>query len=393
MSARFKIVVPLVLLAGVVHAQEFELDLSGEEKAPEVPTELRPTIGVISVKAADKEEVSASRARQFEAEFLKSLEQGERFQTIVSPSTAKVMLGAEYAAADACVDYACLEGVAKKLKVHRLVRLTVQKQGAGSLVTMYGWDPGFNEVLVVSQESGEKAEKSFLGVAGKSQAQKDKDFLKRMQGFIGQVQKTLSIANGKIIVDNAEPTAMVSVDGVEVGTGSLETIAQRGSRTVKVTAAGYSPFAQNVTIEPGKTVDVKVSLIALAIEPVVVQKPVEEPKSSIFAKPGLYLAVVGAIAVGTGIAFGQSAQAVKTKLEAGGDPVGVTRAEAKAAPTNAMLANVLVGAGSAAVVGGVTWIVLTLPPPPPKVQKTGTGEPTETTAPVPGAFLSVGGSF
>lgn len=385
----------LLLVASSALAQEFELDLSGgtEEKQPEVPAELRPTIGVLSVKAADKEEVSASRARQLEAELLKTLEQGEKFSTIVSPGTAKVMLGAEYAAADACVDYACFEGVAKKLKVHRLVRLTVQKQGAGSLVTMTGWDPGFNEVLVVSQESGEKAEKSFLGVAGKSQAQKDKEFIKKMQGFIGQVQKTLSIANGKIVVDNAEPTAAVLVDGVESGTGSVEIIAQRGNRTVKVTGQGYSPFAQSVTIEPGQTVEVKVSLVAIAIEPVKIEKPVEEAQGGIFTKPGLYLAVVGAIAVGAGIAFGQSAQGVKTKLEAGGDPVGVTRAEAKQAPANAMLANVLVGAGSAAVAGGVTWIVLTLPPPPPKVQKTGTGEPTETSAPVPGAFLSVGGSF
>jgi hypothetical protein len=85
---------------------------------------------------------------------------------------------------------------------------------------------------------------------------------------------------------------------------------------------------------------------------------------------------------------------VKTKLGAGGDPLGVTRTEAKAAPTNALLANILVGVGSAAVVGGVTWIIVTLPPPPPTVPvKTNPGEPTETTAPAPGAFLSFGGHF
>ncbi len=389
----FRRALPLVLIASFAAAQDFELDLS-EEKPAAVPTEFRPTLGVISVKAADKEDVSASRARQFEAELLKQLQQGDQFQTVVEPSAVKQQLGAEFAKAEACIDYACLEAVAKKLKVHRLVRLTVQKQGAGSLVTMYGWDPGFNEVLVVSQESGEKAEKAFLGVAGKSQAQKDRDFIKKLGPFLTQVQKTLSIPNGKIIVDNADPSAIVTVDSAEGGIGSLEIVAQRGTRTVKVTAAGYKPFEQTVTVESARSVEVKVSLVAIPIEVAVVEKPVEGPSRNVFTKPGLYVALVGAVAIGAGIALGQSAQAVKTKLEANQSPVELTRAQAKEAPTNAMLANIFVGAGAAAMAGGVTWIILTLPPPPPKVApKTGTGEPTESTPTPTGAFLSVGGSF
>jgi hypothetical protein len=174
----------------------------------------------------------------------------------------------------------------------------------------------------------------------------------------------------------------------------MEAIAQRGARTVKVTSQGYKPFEQTVTVEPGKSVDVKVQLVAIPLDPVVVQKPVEEPKGGIFTRPGLYVAIVGAAAVATGIALGQSAQSVKSKLEAGGDPVGVTRAEAKNAPTNAILANVLVAAGGAAVVGGVTWIILTPsgappPPPAPKIQV----EPTESTPAPTGAMIHFGGSF
>ena len=384
--------VPLLFLATSAFAQDFELDLS-EEKPPATPVEFRPNLGVLSVKAADGEEVSASRARQLEAEFLKQLGQGDQFQTVVEPSSARTTLGADFAKADSCTDYACFEAAAKKLKVHRIVRLTVQKHGVGSLVTMYGYDPGFNEVLVVSQESGEKAEKSFLGVAGKSQAQKDREFLKKIHPFLVQVQKTLSIPNGKIVIDN-DPSGVVFVDTVEQGMGSMEAIAQRGARTVKVTSQGYKPFEQTVTVEPGKSVDVKVQLVAIPLDPVVVQQPVEEPKGGIFTKPGLYIAIVGAAAVATGIAFGQSAQAVKNKLEAGGDPVAVNRADAKNAPTSAVLANVLVAAGGAAVVGGVTWIILTPsgappPPPAPKIQV----EPTETTPAPTGAMIHFGGSF
>lgn len=382
----------VVLLATSALAQDFELDLS-EEKPPATPVEFRPNLGVLSVKAADTEEVSASRARQLEAELLKQLGQGDQFQTVVEPSMARSTLGVDFAKADACTDYACLEAAAKKLKVHRLVRLTVQKHGAGSLVTMYGYDPGFNEVLVVSQESGEKAEKSFLGVAGKSQAQKDREFLKKIYPFLVQVQKTLSIPNGKIVIDN-DPSGLAFVDGVEQGMGSLEAIAQRGTRTVKVTSQGYKPFEQTVTVEPGKAVEVKVQLVAIPLDPVIVQKPVEEPKGGIFTKPGLYLAIVGAAAVATGIGLGQAAQGVKTKLESGTEIVPVTRAEAKNAPTNAILANVLVAAGGAALVGGVTWIILTPsgappPAPAPKIQT----EPTETTPTPTGAMIHFGGSF
>jgi len=384
---------PLILLATAAFAQDFEgLDLT--EEKPATPVEFRPTLGVLSVKAGDTEEVSASRARQLEAELLKQLGQGDLFQTVVEPSSARSQLGADFAKVDACTDYSCMEGAAKKLKVNRLVRLTVQKHGVGSLVTMYGYDPGFNEVLVVAQESGEKAEKSFLGVAGKSQTQKDREFIKKMHPFVVQVQKTLSIPNGKIIVDN-DPSGVVMLDNVENGMGSVELIAQRGARTVKVTSPGYKPFEQTVTVDPAKSVAVKVQLVAIPLEQPIVVKQVEEPKGGIFTKPGLYLAILGAAAVGVGVAFGQSAQGVKTKLAEGGDPVGVTRAEAKNAPTNALLANVLVGAGAAAVVGGVTWIILTpsgAPPAPAPVPRTGTGEPAETPIPT-GAMLNIGGSF
>ena len=253
---------PVILLATSALAQDFELDLT--EEKPIVPAEFRPTLGVLSVKAADTEEVSASRARQLEAELLKQLGQGDLFQTVVEPSLARSQLGAEFAMADACTDYACMEATAKKLKVNRLVRLTVQKHNVGSLVTMYGWDPGFNEVLVVSQDSAEKAEKTFLGVAGKSQLQKDREFIKKLAGFVVQVQKTLSIPNGKIVIEN-DPSGVVTVDGVENGMGSVEVIAQRGTRTVKVTSAGYKPFEQTVTVESGKTVEVKVLLVALPL--------------------------------------------------------------------------------------------------------------------------------
>jgi len=381
-----------LLVAAPGFAQDLELDLSGDDR-PEIANEFKPSIAILSVKAADTEEVSVGRAKLLEAELVKVLTSGEHYSTVMDSAGARLGLGADFAKVDACTDFACLEAAARKLKVHRLVRLTVQKHGAGSMVTMYGYDPGFPELLVVSQESGEKAEKTFLGVQGKSQSAKDKEFLRKMSGFLNQVQKTLSIANGKITIDNADPSAVVTVEGTEGGVGSMEIIAQRGSKTVKVTAAGYKPFEQAVTVEPGKVVEVKVTLVAIPVEVAVVKiEKKEEP--SVFTKPGLYLAIVGAGAVAAGVILGQQAMSVKSKVEAGGDPVGLTRAEAKTAPTNALLSNIFVAGGAAAVAGGVTWILVTLPPPAPKVPvKTNSGEPTETNAPTPGAMINFGGSF
>jgi PEGA domain len=381
---------PLIFFANLALGQEFELDLS-EAKPPPPPEEFRPRLAVLSVKAVDSDEVTMARARQFEAEFLKQLAQGDQYQTVVEPSTARQLLATDFAAADACTEYACLEAVAKTLKVHRVVRLTLEKKGAGSMATMYGWDPGFNEVLIVSQDSGEKAERTFLGVAGKSQASKDREFIKRMGPFLAQVQKTLALPNGKIIVDNADPSAVVTIDKAEGGIGSMEAIVQRGTRTVRVTAAGYKPFEQTVTVEPAASVEVKVSLVAVPIEVSTLRvKPTAAP--SVFTSPGLYLAIAGAAAVVSGVIIGQSAQSVKNRLAAGGDPVNVTRAEAKVAPTNALMADVLVGAGAAAVAGGVTWIIVTLPPAAPAPRRGGPSEPSES-SPVQGAMLSLGGAF
>ena len=193
---------PLILFATAAGAQEFELDLS--EEKPAVSSEFRPTLGVLSVKAADGEDVSASRARQLEAELLKQLGQGDLFLSVVEPSGARSQLGADFAKAEACTDYSCMEANAKKLKVNRLVRLTVQKHGVGSLVTMYGYDPGFNEVLVVSQESGEKAEKTFLGVAGKTQSRLWRGQILERPIDVVLTEKSLFVKAGSSI-DEREP--------------------------------------------------------------------------------------------------------------------------------------------------------------------------------------------
>lgn len=380
------IVVVAVLVARAVLAQDFELDLS--EEKPKVPAELKPSIAVLSVIAGDAEESSLGRARQLESEVLKQLVQSDEFQTVVEPGNVVKNLGAQSSVVQKCVDYACFDGAIKALKTNRAVRFVVAKSGAGSVITVFGFDPAITAVLQTTFDSQEKAEKIFLGFAGKSQAQKDREFLKKAAPFIKDTLSKLATANGKISVDNNEQSAVSQVDGVEAGTGSLEVVVQRGAHTVKVLADGFLPFEQTVTVEPMKTATVKVSLVAKPVEVKQVAK-VEPPSDTFFKRPGLYLAAGGVVAAAVGVVLGQSASSVTTRIKAGGDPLPVTRAEAKAAQTNAILADVLVGVGAALVAGGVTWIVLT---PTVGPVKKPTIEPGESSG-VNGAVLSFSGTF
>ncbi len=381
------------LLALPSFAQDLELDISEDADEPKTSEELKPTLAIISVRAIDKDETSGPRAKQLSQEFLKQIANDGRFSNIVAPDVAKIQLGGDFSKFDNCTtDYSCFEEAAKRLKVNRVVRLTVEKHGAGSQVEMFGYDPAFPEILHVGQDSGEKAEKTFFGVAGKSQAKKDQEYLKKMIPFLKQVQKRLATPNGNIHVDNADPGALVSVDGVQAGAGTLDSIVQRGVHTVKVTSAGYKPFEQHVTVEAGKEIVVKVTLEAIPLDPNAQPKVVEaaNPKTG-GVIGGASLAVVGAAAVVTGVILVVQAQAVSKQINGTtpGQPVEVSRADAKAAPTKNIVGDVLMGVGGAAMAGGITWIAVTLAPEPPKaIIKT--IEPNETAT---GGMIYIGGQF
>lgn len=371
----------LLLVASLASAQEFELDLT-EESAPSVPATFRPTLAVLEVVAPAGDEVSASRARQLEAELLATLGKGEQFQSVLSPAESKKQLGELPAT---CADVACFKAAAAKLKVHRLVRFTLQRQGAGSLVTMVGFDPSLPDLVRAVFDSAERAEKVFMGVAGRTQAQRDRDFLRKVVPGLRPGLRKLGTANGKLLIDNRDPAVTVLVDGVPVGTGSVETVAQRGARTVSLGGSTYQPYSQTVEVKPMETTKVEMRLVARPLERVVAQS---STGVSVGRRPGLYLAIAGAIAAGVGVGLGVSTQGVQQRIDAGGRPVAVTRAEALGASTNAVLANVLVAGGAALAVGGITWVLLT---PSTRVD-TNAAEPTENAGPS-GWTLSVGGTF
>lgn len=352
----------LSLLPAVVWAQDaYELDLSEAE----VPAEFKPSIAVLGVTQAEEDPILVSRAKMLEAELTKVVQGSGKFSKVLDPSQVAQALGDEAAAARKCGDYQCSLALTKKLGVDRLVSDSLNKSGPASLLTLIGFDPALNDLPGAQIESNEKQDKQqmggFAGLQGKTQSQKDKEFIKKATPLMGEALYALSKPNGKIAIDSAEPSSVATINGEEAGVGSFEKILGRGSYEVKVTAAGYQTFEARVTVEEQKVATVKVVLVAKPIEvkpQVVAEKSTGSP---IYARPGLYVAAAGVVAVAVGIVMGVQAKSVEGRaVDRDGDGVvDVTRAQVQAAKGQATLANVLVGAGAVAVAGGGVWFFLT----------------------------------
>lgn len=370
----------------------FELDLS----EPEVPAEFRPTLGVVGVTAAENDPLLQDRARQLEAELLKAAQANASYGKVVSPADLARAIGGDSSAVRKCADYACFDALAKKLKVDRLVLGTVAKSGVASMLTVTGFDPGLQALVNSQVESGEKEEKKliggFAGLQGKSQAVKDKEFLKKATPVMFDVLQKINTPNGKLEIDTAEPSAVTLLNGNEIGTNSFSLVIQRGGYDVKVEAPGYLPYETRVTIEPQKVATVKVVLVAKPIEkPTGPVASAEERGTPMFKRPGLYLAIAGAAAIVVGAVIGAQAQAVGARaVDDNKDGiVDVSRAELKSAQQSATTANVLIAAGAVALVGGGLWVVYT---PGPKGRSIDSG-PSDASGPGVAMGVSFGGTF
>jgi hypothetical protein len=381
----------VTLLSSAAFSQGFELDLS----EPEIPAEFRPSIAVIGVTSGEATEdaVITARAKMLEAELIKATTGNAAFGRVMTPTQAAEELGPTAAAARKCVDYACLDSVARKLKVDRLILGLVTKSGPASLLTVYGFDGVLPEVVDGLVESAERAEKAkiggFAGIQGKSQAQKDKEFARSAVPVFFEVLEKVKTSNGKIAVDSAETSSVAMMNNVELGLGSFEKIVPRGSYDIKVTAAGYIPYETKVVVEPQKVAQVKVLLAAKEIvaQPVVVAEV--QRGTPVFERPGLYIAVAGLVAAGVGVGLGMSAKSVEARAKPDGNGVvPISRTAAKGAQTNAMIANVLVGVGAAATVGGAVWFILT-----PSAGKKKEEAPPVDTGGGFGVMVGYGGSF
>jgi hypothetical protein len=356
-------------------AQDLGLDLS-EAKTP---PEFRPSIGFIGVTPAEADAMLSARAKLLEAELFKAIGEAENFGVMKTPTDAAGVS----TEARKCQDFACLDGLAEKMGVQRLVGATLRKEGPGTVLAFYGFDPALPAVLPAQVESDEKQDKAkmggFAGLAGKTQQQRDKEFLIKAKPVFNEMLKALSTPLGKLSVDVIEAKAVTRWKGKDVGVGSFEKTLPAGAYELEVSADGYTPFNSTAKVEPMKTAQVKVTLIAKAVErPVAVVEHVEEG-NPIYKRPGVFLAVAGVIAMAVGFGLGANAKSIEGRAVPGADGIlPITRAQAHAATTDALLANILVPIGAAALAGGVVWaFVVPLFAKKPAAPPSGPAAPSE----------------
>jgi hypothetical protein len=111
----------------------------------------------------------------------------------------------------------------------------------------------------------------------------------------------------------------------------------------------------------------------------------EPAGSPILTRPSVWVAAAGAVALAVGAGVGSSVSSFqKRAVDANGDGVlDVTRAELAGAQRNALIANVLMGVGAAAVGAGAIWFFVEPAPPASPVGSASSG----------GLVLGAGGVF
>jgi hypothetical protein len=208
----------------------------------------------------------------------------------------------------------------------------------------------------------------------------------------------LSTHLGRLAVRVSVPQAAVMLGDRPLGAGAVEELVPAGHHRLNVTAQGFQRFEQEVVVEPDMTAEADATLVAelpptIPVVPLVVaSRPAEPPvsKTSLWSRPGLYVAAAGAVAIALGAAFGTSARSIESRgADADGDGVrDITRVEMQSAHSRALTANVLFGVGAAALAGGTVWMMVEPAVSPSPISPGEPGMPSTA-----GLMLSAGGAF
>lgn len=348
-----------VLALPALAEEELGLDLTEEE----VPEEFRPALAVVGVSAvAGAEDREVNRAKLLDAELIRQVQASSKYGRVLLPAQVAETLGADAAAAKGCAELACLKALAEKLGVQRVITGTVAKAASTSLLTVFGFDTTQPAVMTTSAESGEKAEKQliggFSGIGGKSQAQKDKDFVKKSVPAFADMLNKLATPLAKLVVDCFENTAETRLNGQVVGKGSFSILVPHGSYKLATLGEGFLPFEKDLKLESMKVESVRVTLVAKPLDKPLAAAAAARREPTVFERPGFYIAVAGVVAVGVAAALGASTLGVTDKDSDGDGVLDVSRAQVKSARGAAVAADVLYVAGGAMILGGGLWVLL-----------------------------------
>jgi len=389
------LLVALALLPVFAYAQDAQpeegglgLDLSSPP--PPAGEDFRPSLAVVGILPETEDEADVASA--VASALAQATRKRNTFNPVVAPDQARSSLGDGYADAIKCAEASCLETLGNNLDVERLLLGRLGREGKRFKL----------ELLVYARGLGTLERAS---VEGRTKNEVNRRARSALAPLLEKVADSLALLKLKTNLSGAT----VTLGERELGVGSMEKRVPTGTFTLKVAAPEYAPFEEEVRLAPGATLEVEATLRELpanrappqVVEALKPSSPEVGAKTSsrgggVLTRPGLYVAVAGLAALGTGIALGLQVQAVAQRTrDANRDGLlDVTRAELLNAYNTAPYANGLMAAGGALTAGGALWFFLTPTPAPVAAPPPPSSEPSASRSPVPaGLRIGVGGAF
>jgi len=349
----------------------------------EATMDLRPTLAVVGVDLTEGEPKRDGWVLNYIGTMLTTnATKSNLFVSVMKPEDVAQKLGAKHAEALKCAEDACMVEIASTLGVERVITAQASHGATTSGLKLNA----FTRATLAVQSA-------TVEVKGPPRG----DFFKKTVVATRPLLQALSGKLARLKVEPTLDTAKVTLGDRELGTGTVDVKVSAGTYLLKATAEGYAA-QQQVALEEGGS-----ATLPLSLEPV--REPASTPVASAgggksppsppgpggppeegplsarpppagsrgggapltldgFLKhPGTYVGAAGAVALLVGSGVGATAMATQGRArDSNGDGVlEVTRNDALAARTQAVVANVLFAAGAVGLAGGGAWLFVSPP--------------------------------
>jgi len=374
------IALALALDAGA--QEDLGLDLTADTM------DLRPTLAVVGVELAEGNPKRDGWILNYIGTMVSAnADKSKLFSSVMKPDEVAQKLGDKYAEALKCAEDTCMVEIASALGVERVLTAQASHGAAESGLKLNA----FTRATLAVQSA-------TVDVKGPPHG----DFFKKAVVALKPLFQSLSGKLAHLKVSPSLDTAKVTLGDRVLGTGAVDVKVSAGNYLLKATAEGFAG-QQQVTLEEGGNADLQLAMepakdegpkgVAVAAGGKVtsggsvtsppnaaITGPGPEDAALAAAKkrqpsgpglpldaylkhPGTYVGAGGAVALLVGAGLGATAMATKGRaVDSNRDGVlDITRSDALAAQSQAMLANVLFAAGALGLAGGGAWIFLQPP--------------------------------
>jgi hypothetical protein len=333
-----------LLLAATASAQEMELDLTDT-------TDYRPGLAVVGVSAAvDPAQGEKLKIDKLASTLVERARGSDHFSLVLDPAAVFEKLADGYVDALSCAELACLISIAEQLDVQQVL--------VGSLI-----DKSTLKLVHFDVFAQGKSPVTQLEVPAKSRSAMEREAVKALLGSFPARPQQLALLK----VKSDTGGAVAELGPYKLGKTPLEKKVPAGKYNLRVSAEGYLADELEVELASSASKEVEANLVRKTVasevatqtptEPAVEEKGPSGP--SIFTRPGTYLAIAGVAAAAVGLYFGSQAKGIEARArDANGDgALDITAREAATARNQALMANILVGAGAAAFATGFVWVL------------------------------------